>query len=1258
VSLNAGTVYATLGGQFRPDAFARFDSAMRRAEAGSTRFGNAFEKQAQRSNRAAAALGNAAKTGLYGGVLAAGAGLTFAVKKAADFESQLSSLGAVTKANAKDMAALRKQAMDMGAATKFSALEAAAAQTELAKGGLTTQQILEGGLKGALALAAAGEMDLALAASTTANALNLFGLKGTEAEHVADALAMAANATTADVSDFAMALTQGGSAAKAAGMSFDQTIVALEALAKAGVKGSDAGTSLKAMMTQVAKPSEESAAAMKKVGLSFFDAKGEFKDLAVLSRDLGAAFKGKTKEEKLALATTIAGTDGQRALLSILNTAPATLSKYADGVAEQGTAADVAAEKQDNLKGKIENLKGSLETAAITVGTELIPVLTDGAEKLTNFVNRAAASGDITEFGQDVAHGLEKVITFAPRAAGAIGDVAGAGADAYGAIAPLIDLIGHIPTEALIGAAAGILGLQVAATVAPAVIALTGAVSHLVLAARVGGISLFVTELMAMANPMVAAGIAAAGLGAAIGLLIAQESHEEQMARRVAEAKREQKRAIDDLAASENSAADAGLRAQRADLEHDRALKNLRQLRKDGKKGTLEYRDALLRVKETAAEAQHAEEGLNSELGKQQQAQKGVSRAANERLKSAADELKAAEDQVATYKKLHPGAKLTEDDLGRLRTAQREYNEALDNFRSSSDRAGISALNRIRAEQGAEAITGKNRRGVQALGSVLAALPKKVTTKLIGQDQDILAKLGRTSASLRAYGREKAVAKILADSATAEEALRRTKALLDRIQSKQITLTTVERTVKQVEHAGGTPRQQGGPRARAAGRGDVGPERALIGEGAGPEYRINAETGEGYVTSGPELANLAREDYVVPTEPRFRGRALGLFAQLARDLGVQAFRPGRPGKTSKPALKVPSKLDPLRLPVDRLEKVETEARNKYSAERDLDDDLKRAQASERDVARRKVKTKAQRDNKADDLRRARDKVKSLKKRLAKVPALRKEWQQRKKELVDARSYQAQITKQEDLADIARNDMELASRRKDAKAWEEARGRRAAAIAERRRLLGDALEHVKDREYQRDLQKDIGQLDIDAEDTKADTFAADAPAGLVTVTPKLEKDLALAELTETLDDDRSVLGRIEQFQGELLSGLQSGGGSAEDIRDAARALGDTRDRLKNLTAPTGGGADADLQAQLDRERERRQVAERERDVNAGALSVLGPAGGGSGAGGITNNWNIQTLHPGDPALLREIGDAATRGQSLQPSRGSSTTRLGV
>lgn len=327
-----------------------------------------------------------AVAGLAGGAVAAGLGA--AVKSAMGFEKQMSSLEAVTNSTGRQMEQFRKQALQAGADTAFSAKEAALAQTELAKGGLSVANIMSGGLSAALSLAAAGELELGEAAATTANAMNLFGLRGSEAGRVADALATAANATTADVSDFGMALKQSGAVAKSAGLSFEETVVALEALAASGVKNSDAGTSLKTALIQLIKPTNTQADMAKKLGLTFIDAQGNMKSLGDISGMLRERLEGMGKAQRTATLATLAGTDGVRTLTALYDAGPEKLARWEEGVSKSGTAAQVAKTKQDNLAGAVEQFQGSLETLSIIVGTAVLPALTSGTRAITTFLNQ------------------------------------------------------------------------------------------------------------------------------------------------------------------------------------------------------------------------------------------------------------------------------------------------------------------------------------------------------------------------------------------------------------------------------------------------------------------------------------------------------------------------------------------------------------------------------------------------------------------------------------------------------------------------------------------------------------------------------------------------------------------------------------------------------------------------------------------------------------------------------------------------------
>jgi TP901 family phage tail tape measure protein len=115
------------------------------------------------------------------------------------FDKSMSAVRAVSGATATDMGKLRQAALDAGEATVFSATESAQAEAELARAGISTADILGGAPRGSLDLAAAGQLGLADAATISAQAMNVFKLRGGDVSHIADVLAAGANKSAADV---------------------------------------------------------------------------------------------------------------------------------------------------------------------------------------------------------------------------------------------------------------------------------------------------------------------------------------------------------------------------------------------------------------------------------------------------------------------------------------------------------------------------------------------------------------------------------------------------------------------------------------------------------------------------------------------------------------------------------------------------------------------------------------------------------------------------------------------------------------------------------------------------------------------------------------------------------------------------------------------------------------------------------------------------------------------------------------------------
>lgn len=307
-------------------------------------------------------------TGLAAAGMAAGALGVAAIKTASDFDASMSGVQSVTRASAAEMDLLRQAAIDAGADTIYSASEAAAGITELGKAGLSTSDILSGGLNGALNLAASEGIEVGEAAELMATALTQFGLSGDRATDVADALAAGAGNASGSARDLGFALSQAGTMAHTYGISMEETVGVLSAFASAGMIGSDAGTSLRSMLQHLGNPTKEASELMDELGISVYDNQGHFVSLANLAGQLQTQMGGLSEEERNAAMATIFGADAVRAATQLYNQGAAGVEKWTKTVSQSGYAAEMASTRTDNLQGDLEQLSGSFETLLINLG--------------------------------------------------------------------------------------------------------------------------------------------------------------------------------------------------------------------------------------------------------------------------------------------------------------------------------------------------------------------------------------------------------------------------------------------------------------------------------------------------------------------------------------------------------------------------------------------------------------------------------------------------------------------------------------------------------------------------------------------------------------------------------------------------------------------------------------------------------------------------------------------------------------------------
>ena len=526
--------------------------------------------------------------------------------------------------------------------------------------------------------------------------------------------------------------------------------------------------------------------------------------------------------------------------------------------------------------------------------------------------------------------------------------------------------------------------------------------------------------------------------------------------------------------------------------------------------------------------------------------------------------------------------------------------------------AALKKVQGMRLSEKVMKILGKDISAADKIKQIRALGIDAKTARILGQNADALAKIGSVRGALAALPN-----------------------------SKQINVNVITTSTKVIGDSVSQALGKAGKK-RAAGRGPDGAERALVGEGRGPEL-VAGPDGMQWVTK-PTVMDLGAGDYVIPTDPAYGGRALGLMFDL---LGMTAYAKGKKPKKAAAKRKraVPPRQDYLRLSPEEFEA-------QYDAAKEKSDD--------------RYDKGPQKGKLTPGARKARGQLSELRARSRR-----------------AKGYSTQISTQDELANIAADAMALADKRDDQKGYDAALGKRKKALSKQRSLLAAALKIAKPgSKWARDIQSRLGRTSLDIEDSKAAAMEVEETAAQIAAREAMER---LAD-TGMTDDERATLARLdkEQSLSALTPGLdddQAAAGSKlsflervlQDaivnpaVRGGDSVIGDLADQVKqardNVASFAGGGSagndNADLAAQLAQRDEQLRVAKRESEINARSLSVFqgtGDLGSAAWRPGITQN--IYTLHPGDPATQRAISDAAVSGMDQQASRQSPRSDPGL
>jgi TP901 family phage tail tape measure protein len=334
---------------------------------------------------------------MAGAPLAVGMGIGFA--KAANFERQMSAVGAITRATDDELDALRGTAKKMGIESVFSATQSAEAMEFMARAGASTTEIIAG-LSGVMNAAAADSIDLATAADIVAQVVKSMGLAWGEASHVADVLALTSASTNTNIIGLGEAFRYGAPQAKAMGLELEETAALMGKMADAGLKGSIGGTSFMNMLNKLTKPSGKAKKLIKAFGLEMTDTSGRMRPISAIVNDVSTKLDQiPDAAKRAAISSELFGLRGAKAFNALrlsgkkaIDALHEDLLLSSEGI---GAAGEMAEKRLDNFLGKLVLFKSSVESSFIGLFEPLLGPFADTTEEMTNGLNRVLCALDL-----------------------------------------------------------------------------------------------------------------------------------------------------------------------------------------------------------------------------------------------------------------------------------------------------------------------------------------------------------------------------------------------------------------------------------------------------------------------------------------------------------------------------------------------------------------------------------------------------------------------------------------------------------------------------------------------------------------------------------------------------------------------------------------------------------------------------------------------------------------------------------------------
>lgn len=315
-----------------------------------------------------------------------------------NFDQVLNSIRVFGKLTRQELAGIENDLLKFAEDSKFNPQQVADAFLGLEKAGLSAKDSLAT-LPPVIDLATTGQIDLARATDLTIRTAQGLGIPFSEATRVVNAFVAGADISTANVEDFGQALQYIAPSSRNLHIPIEQLTTAIALLNDQGIVGERAGTGLRVTLDSLIDPSSEAKKALKALGVTVRDTKGNFVGFPNLLEQFASSVdklrkRGAGDVQIVELLSKLGDRNTAQAILALTaRTKEGTLAfnDYATKLSQANTAQEIAREQMQTFNGVIESFKGSIQSLIIKAFKPLLDdVLAPLIKVLTEVINRIA----------------------------------------------------------------------------------------------------------------------------------------------------------------------------------------------------------------------------------------------------------------------------------------------------------------------------------------------------------------------------------------------------------------------------------------------------------------------------------------------------------------------------------------------------------------------------------------------------------------------------------------------------------------------------------------------------------------------------------------------------------------------------------------------------------------------------------------------------------------------------------------------------